>query len=427
MLCRDPKMAVAAKKSLWWRRIKTVSYALLLWIASALIVFAVPDESPALLPAPVGVVAWAMAQWMPSFFFVGTIAQDLQSKGWKSFERSGDSVSKDHHIPPLEIPVIDLEDPSVIGDPLAYLERRYGVDWRERPLLLKNLWSASALNDSRRRLSLEGLSKENMTIPYFSDARLYSALTPDAQAPIHEILRGMRDEGRPYKIGSQLFLQANPALLAEVAPVDVVTKLFGDRFTKDRLLGHIQSPLNFLRGPLTVPLFVANGNLDDEIATCQAAAKEESDSSSCESDPTIAKSDTKSSRPFTGLHCEPIGNVAVNLAGTRQWTLVEPQYSYMLRPAVSPDSRGFFASWAPSIQHVPRYEAIKTLPGDALWVPTWTWHRVDYVTDERADSSVAMGASLFHFRPIDFIRRNPIYAVILLPYLVGEFIGSKSQ
>ena len=31
--------------------------------------------------------------------------------------------------------------------------------------------------------------------------------------------------------------------------------------------------------------------------------------------------------------------------------------------------------------------------GDALWVPTWTWHRVDYI-----EGVTALAASLFHVR-----------------------------
>ena len=34
-----------------------------------------------------------------------------------------------------------------------------------------------------------------------------------------------------------------------------------------------------------------------------------------------------------------------------------------------------------------------TPPGDAVWVPTWTWHRVDYI-----DGVTALSASLFHPR-----------------------------
>ena len=87
-------------------------------------------------------------------------------------------------------------------------------------------------------------------------------------------------------------------------------------------------------------------------------------------------------------------------------------------------------------------------PGDALFVPTWTWHRVDYTTATYAgetddDSSgrkkepsnntnddgnnVSIGASLFHFRVGDYVRRNPLFALLLVPAIVKEAMGISSQ
>jgi hypothetical protein len=181
-----------------------------------------------------------------------------------------------------------------------------------------------------------------------------------------------------------------------------------------------------------VPIFVANAKVKSNVEEI----RDTTSSNTCRADhPNTA------AQPFTGLHCEPIGNVSVQLAGAREWTLVQPEYWKWLRPTVSPDSRGFFASWAPNIDHVPRYR-LRTLPGDALWVPPWTWHRVDYglvENDEEADSTttasedtdkdttISIGASLFHFRPVEFVKRNPIYATLLAPYLFGELIGTKTQ
>lgn len=153
----------------------------------------------------------------------------------------------------------------------------------------------------------------------------------------------------------------------------------------------------------------------------------------------------------TALHCEPIGNVAVQLSGQKQWTLVRPEFSNRLRPSIAPDGRAFFASWLSSWPRstaspeegsiVPFYHAV-TDAGDAIWVPTWTWHRVDYVSTHAATSSqdnatsnsdspslqsIAIGASLFHFRPVDFLLNNPLYAVLILPAIVLELIGYKTQ
>jgi hypothetical protein len=287
------------------------------------------------LPLPLALVAWSLAQWTPSVFFLTRIAHDWQEKSWRSFDdfNEKNDSSGNRYVAPLEIPVIDFGDDADLNvrkDPLAYLETTYGKDWRERPLLLRGLWNASSLQDTTRVLSVRGLSQQNMTIPYFRDARIYGALTPDDEAPIHQIMRGMQEEGRPYKIASQLFVKAHPSVLAEVAPVDIISTLFGEkRFTQDRLLGHIQSPLALLRGPLTVPLFVANGGKPSPVneesttststdsETCQTSAGTEvtdtCESSITSSDEnndwnTTATTTTTTSRPFTGLHCEPIGN-----------------------------------------------------------------------------------------------------------------------
>jgi hypothetical protein len=58
-----------------------------------------------------------------------------------------------------------------------------------------------------------------------------------------------------------------------------------------------------------------------------------------------------------------------------------------------------------------------------MWVPTWTWHRVDYV--ESPD--VAIGGSLFHFRFTDYLRNNPVYAILLIPAILLELLGISTQ
>jgi len=156
-------------------------------------------------------------------------------------------------------------------------------------------------------------------------------------------------------------------------------------------------------------------------------------------------SDNENSKqqPFTGLHCEPIANVAVQLWGSRTWTLVDPHHSWKLRPKISGDGRSFYpASVSPQVlaSQIPRYH-ITTTPGDALWLPTWTYHKVEYVyhrgTASKSTSSsqqmklhdhhLSIGASLFHFRPIDYFRRNPLFAILLIPSLIRELLGIKTQ
>eukprot|EP00934_Nitzschia_sp_Nitz4_P002649 Nitzschia sp. Nitz4//scaffold122_size67431//44574//45758//NITZ4_006089-RA/size67431-processed-gene-0.44-mRNA-1//-1//CDS//3329534415//2639//frame0 len=377
---------------------------------SLLVGFVLNSDDSAKLPMPLMLTTWSIAQWAPS-----SLRQRLLSPSWYAFERNSDLEIQ---TPISDIPTIDMTGQS---NPLEYLEKTFGKDWKERPLLLRRLWSDSELQNPNRRLSLEGLLSEELEVPFFQDSRVYGALTPDNEAPLKDIVSGIQS-GLPYKVGTQKLIQTYPDLLREVAPLDTVTKMFGDSFSVDRLLGHTNL-MGMIKGPLTVPVFVAYSG---SPASQELGMVKNGNETVRETNEESAEEPMKSSNPVTGLHCEPIANVAVQVYGSRRWTLVDPKYSSLLRPMSSPDGRGFFASAAESFAHVPRYE-FQTLPGDAVWVPTWTWHRIDYVSDPRCDSPVSIGASLFHFRPMDFFRRNPLYAVLLLPSLVGEMLGTRTQ
>ena len=71
--------------------------------------------------------------------------------------------------------------------------------------------------------------------------------------------------------------------------------------------------------------------------------------------------------------------------------------------------------------HARRYE-IETVAGDVLWVPTWTWHRVDYLP-----GVASVSASLFHVRVEQIAAINPLFATLLTPNLFKELIGWKTQ
>mmetsp|Transcript_12349 Transcript_12349/g.12429 ORF Transcript_12349/g.12429 Transcript_12349/m.12429 type:complete len:96 (-) Transcript_12349:267-554(-) len=94
----------------------------------------------------------------------------------------------------------------------------------------------------------------------------------------------------------------------------------------------------------------------------------------------------------------------------------------LIKPSLSPDGRAFFASNSNSYINVPTYNAI-TSAGDAIWVPSWTWHSVNYIPSE----DIAIGASLFHFRAWDFITNNALFAVLVTPAIIKELLGLNTQ
>jgi len=128
----------------------------------------------------------------------------------------------------------------------------------------------------------------------------------------------------------------------------------------------------------------------------------------------------------TDLHAEPIGNIVIQSEGEKHWVLIQPKYTRLLKPTLSPDGRAyFFANVDPHdasfLANIPRYEFISK-KNDVLWVPTWTWHRVNYLPDK-----IAISSSLFHFRPKQFIFSNYAFAFLIIPNLIKEIAGLKSQ
>jgi hypothetical protein len=339
---------------------------------------------------------WAIAQWFPSY----ALQRQLQEKAWKHWEhdRAATAVNKTLRIQ-IDIPVVDVQRQRTRL--LSYLQETYGNDWRKRPLLLQGLWTQEELRNSSRKLSLSGLLKEELQIPYFSDARIKGALAPDQSGSISDIVRNITELGAPHKIGTQYFVQIYPELIQEVAPAEIVSLLFGNYFEPKFIKG--SGPFGMFPAMTTVPVFVAQSQRSKQ-----------------------PNSKTENAVPFTGLHCEPIGNVAVQLSGQKKWTLVSPEYSHLIRPSLAPDGRAFFASnvdlTTNAANYVPMYSAT-TKAGDAIWVPTWTWHRVDYLPSK----DIAIGGSLFHFRPLDFVANNPLFAGMILPALFLELIGYNTQ
>ena len=474
------------------------------WVATLVVCFtdrSSASTSPLSLFFPLDVYAWSLGQTFYTHGILGSIADVLTRKAWESFEQrertsSGELFSKYEKanstttafLPPLEIPTLNVQDflagqassLSSAESALAarsFLEETYGSNWKERPILLKGLWTVEELVDSSssRKLTPDGLLQTtDLILPYFSDATVVGALEPDAKAPVSSIVAAMLYENEPHKIGSQFIVQSRPELMDEVAPLEFLTELLGNHFSKNHLMGnpHRTGWRSWLPGTTTVPVFIANtspiGNEESEMKEnneirlneCaiedkpESNSKNDSDSNSCansdSSNASSSNSNKKQAKPFTGLHCEPIANVAVQLWGSRTWTLVDPEHSWKLKPSISKDGRSFYPSnISPKTlaTKISRYVATTT-PGDAVWLPTWTYHKVDYVYNTNSSESdniedsqsspgehnaalhkhqLSIGASLFHFRPIDYMRRNPLFAFLLIPSLIKELAGIKTQ
>ena len=97
------------------------------------------------------------------------------------------------------------------------------------------------------------------------------------------------------------------------------------------------------------------------------------------------------------FHCAPSCNAFYQIEGEKLWTLVDPNYTHLVYPAVT--SRNEFQASSlpfplknehykdfPLIFHCPRYSA-KLGPGDILLVPRWWYHSVENL------SSISVGVA----------------------------------
>lgn len=280
-----------------------------------------------------------------------------------------------------------------------------------------------------------------LVIDYFSNASVEDGIVPDARGSLGEVVRSII-AGGSAKIGTEKIFRAFPHLLEELGVAASVGPLLGAS-------GEQRLAASRLGLSLTVPVFMATG----------------------------------APQARTDLHCEPIGNMALQLGGRKRWTLVPPGESRYLRPTLSRDGRAYFQSEVPptqdpkgSLAHVRRWvvetDTVRQRPaatppsaarrtsiflsifhqpstahrthichsppasfgqrkpdahswpwpqGDALWVPTWTWHRVDYLPQQ-----TAVSASLFHFR-WEQTPQNSLYTALAVPNVIKELVGWKTQ
>jgi hypothetical protein len=87
------------------------------------------------------------------------------------------------------------------------------------------------------------------------------------------------------------------------------------------------------------------------------------------------------------LHCEAGLNWYFELSGTRRWTLVDAEYSWLLYPSSEGTGMRRFSEFIPDMEgnpmeaekfslvdYAPRYE-LELRPGDILFHPAWMWHK----------------------------------------------------
>jgi hypothetical protein len=63
-----------------------------------------------------------------------------------------------------------------------------------------------------------------------------------------------------------------------------------------------------------------------------------------------------------------------------------------------------------------------TKQGDLLYVPSWMWHKVEYLP-----GITAVSMSLFEFVTTEFMFNNPLFALTIIPNSVKEAVGLKMQ
>ena len=292
-------------------------------------------------------------------------------------------------------------------------------DMATHPILLRNIWPQESFAvESNRRLTVEGLLKDpelsTLDLPnHFPDASQtgYSALVPDNSMNVtlsrfvSDVLSGSAPNA---KIGTQLVVEAVPELTEEIVPRGLARELFGwNPWLKNWLKGHvgerIQGWIDRFPSASCYPVFVARQH-----------------------------SPSSNKYPRTDLHAEPIGNIAIQLEGSRRWTLVSAEWSTLLRPTVSKHGRGYiYANLDPKselperLRQLPKVYECVTNQGDAIWIPPWHWHKIDYnvgTSNESNETQLSIGASVFHFYPRMYFNM-PLFAYLIVPNLIWEALG----
>lgn len=206
---------------------------------------------------------------------------------------------------------------------------------------------------------------------------------PDARARLMDIIHNISQHG-PEKFGTENVFRSHPELLDPIKQdLEALNTAFGSNYFSKERIGLL----------LTIITFYA------------------------------AASPSQASR--TDFHAEPIANLVVQLEGRKRWTLATADQWRLFRPQASPDGRAYiYSTLTPEheqFQKIKRYEVVLE-KGDLLFLPPWTWHRVDYLQGEPA-----LGVSFFHVRPFEMLTSNPVFTTLIVPNMIKELIGWKTQ
>jgi hypothetical protein len=335
---------------------------------------------------------WGFTQVLDSIIMRETTSQpwsiisSAESSSWSSWNTRH---KEDAFIPAMKITELDFRLQSVRKSTIM-------LDLSV-PVLLKGFLNHTSGSDSEQSVInppwdfdwLKRSPQGDIVVDYVNDARVAfvdGGSVPNTKGTIRSVVNRL-EAGDPVKTGTQMIFHTYPDLLYEL-PLNRLHALFGPYFFPSRV-GKM----------LTVPTFISKGRAS-------------------------SKDDTKQTTR-TDLHCEPIANVALQFSGSKKWTLLSPSQSQGLRPALSPDGRAYvYANLPPDDDHIKKLERYEVLmeAGDLLYVPTWWWHRVDYLPDISSFTT-----SLFHVRFDQMLKHNPLYAAVVFPNLIKELIGWKTQ
>ena len=387
---------------------------------------------------------WLLAQLMHSIIpFRTTTAERLEAWAWRQWEEGGASSTM-----PIQVPEVSAA--AVWAD-------------LERPFIVRGLLDGAAALENRSWLRTPPVGE--LLVPYYSDAS-GGALRPDAVGTVARVVAAI-EAGGPQKLGTELVFRRHPELLTELGLTAPLARLWKE-FTAARHAPVPYLPPAACEDPcLSVHTHGSRrASSADRPSSRGGSARPSRCRSSwararatarrtCAPTSTQSPSAGPSTRPPTTrrhprtynilvrpcVPCAPLhplpsplprstGSATLQLGGRKKWTLIPGDQSYRLRPSLAPDGRAFFctrrAHGAAGVATLAaagatHYE-VEQRPGDVLWVPTWTWHRVDYLPNV-----TALSVSLFHVRAEQLAAAQPLLTAAMVPALLKELVGWKTQ